>query len=156
MDVCSFDWQVCKNSATCLLFQTHYLTWWFVYSLSARLHWQQLFRIHQGRPLEWSYNVWHRWHSAHQTITWTITSGCEQSLTPSFSFSISTFFNATFLPVCLCFALNTSLWRDEQETETDEELLSQRKESRWSLFKVKTELYVWRQLRYVQCEQSHE
>lgn len=30
-------------------------------------------------------------------------------LTPSFSFSISTFFRATFLPVLRCFALNTSL-----------------------------------------------
>lgn len=30
-------------------------------------------------------------------------------LTPSFSFSISTFFSATFLPVCRCLALNTSL-----------------------------------------------
>lgn len=41
----------------------------------------------------------------------------EWNLTPSFSFSIRTFFRATFLPVCLCFALNTSLLRGEKNTE---------------------------------------
>lgn len=36
--------------------------------------------------------------------------------TPSFSFSIRTFFRATFLPVCLCFALNTSLSGGDNQT----------------------------------------
>lgn len=47
---------------------------------------------------------------------------CEFRLTPSFSFSIKTFFSATFFPVCLCFALNTSLWGEYenlQETATN-------------------------------------
>lgn len=35
------------------------------------------------------------------------------SLTPSFSFSMSTFFKATFFPVCLCLALKTSLDHNE-------------------------------------------
>lgn len=39
-------------------------------------------------------------------------------LTPSFSFSISTFFRATFWPVLRCFALNTSL-QAERGTQED-------------------------------------
>lgn len=56
-------------------------------------------------------------HQCIQRITRKSRKHFKLNCTPSFSFSIRTFFSATFFPVCLCFALNTSLGKTRENVK---------------------------------------